>query len=272
MFRTTGLTFKQYAFSYVSIGYPSWYAVEKIDESIDDTKSFLLPFDLGTWLRMALVVLFTGGFISAAPITGPSDIDQQDFGVSEDIEGGDFSRFNDTFVLLILGTVGGLILLLSYIGSVFRFIFFQSVDEKRPRIISGFKDHWLNGLKYFFFRLLMTGIGISAFTGLILAMGAGSLSAVITAFFLMTPLWIVMYLISFAVKNFTVPRMMTKDSGFIRSTSLAFGSFRKEWKQFGVFLLVKITLAIVIATVSGIANLIVLLTVGLPLVFILMMA
>ena len=259
------------------MGYPSWYAVEEIDKSIDDTKELLLPFDLNTWLKMAVIVIFTGGFISGVPATGPSDIDYQfedaDFnqGIGDIDEWPDQS-FSDSAVLLILGAVGGVFLLFSYISSVFQFIFFQSVNEKRPRILSGFKNNWLNGLKYFIYRILMAGIGIATALFLIIGIETGSLSAVLAAFTLMIPVWILMYLISFTINNFTVPRMSTTDSGFIESTKLAFTGFRDEWKQAGVFILVKIALGIAVITVSGIINLIAVLSIGLPLAFIAIIA
>lgn len=39
----------------------SLHAVGDIDDAIDATKAFLLPFDAGRWLRLALVVFFVGG-------------------------------------------------------------------------------------------------------------------------------------------------------------------------------------------------------------------
>ncbi|WP_276270555.1 DUF7544 domain-containing protein [Haloarcula litorea] len=37
------------------------HAVDDIGDAIDATKSFVLPFELGTWLRLAFVVFFIGG-------------------------------------------------------------------------------------------------------------------------------------------------------------------------------------------------------------------
>lgn len=36
------------------MSYPSWHAVEEIDESVDDVKEMLLPFETGTWRELLL--------------------------------------------------------------------------------------------------------------------------------------------------------------------------------------------------------------------------
>jgi len=39
----------------------SWHGVDAVDDAIDVTREFLLPFSLGRWIRMMVVSLFTGG-------------------------------------------------------------------------------------------------------------------------------------------------------------------------------------------------------------------
>ncbi|MXR41584.1 hypothetical protein GRX01_09565 [Halobaculum sp. WSA2] len=39
----------------------SWHGVDAVDDAIDVTREFLLPFSLGRWIRMVVVSLFTGG-------------------------------------------------------------------------------------------------------------------------------------------------------------------------------------------------------------------
>lgn len=38
----------------------SWHAIDSVDEAIEETRSFLSPFALGRWLKLALISLFIG--------------------------------------------------------------------------------------------------------------------------------------------------------------------------------------------------------------------
>ncbi|MDY6778361.1 MAG: hypothetical protein SVU32_06850, partial [Candidatus Nanohaloarchaea archaeon] len=38
-----------------------WFAIEAIDEAIEETKDLLSPFDVREWFTLAVVILFTGG-------------------------------------------------------------------------------------------------------------------------------------------------------------------------------------------------------------------
>lgn len=254
------------------MSYPSWYAVEEIDEAFDDTKDFLLPFSLGTWLRMAVIVILTGGFISGVPGLGPSDFDESELNnttLEDDFDSlrtGDLENIDlqNNTALLVLGVIGGTVLLFSYLSSVFQFIFFRSVDQANPRIRNGFRTHWFDGLKYLIYRSVMAVAWISSIFVPLAALATESITAVLASLAVMTPIWIALYLFSFSVNNYTIPQMSSTDSGFISSTLEGLQNFRAEWKQAGIFLLVKIALGIAVAALSGIINLTALLFIGIP--------
>ncbi|WP_062398529.1 hypothetical protein [Methanogenium cariaci] len=42
------------------------YAFREIDRAVAMTKSILIPFDIGIWLRLALIALFAGGAAGGA--------------------------------------------------------------------------------------------------------------------------------------------------------------------------------------------------------------
>ena len=252
------------------MSYPSWHAVEKIDDAVDDTKDFLLPFKLGTWARMAVIVILTGGFISGLPAPG-SDFGGQDFNKTafeQDIDAlsDENSRIDvqDNLALAIFGLIGGAIMVFSYISSVFTFIFFRSVDTKEPELIKGFRIHWFDGFKYMLYKGIMIAAWATTLLVPLIAVAMENLLAVLASIVLMNPVWIALYIFSFSVGNYTVPRMSTEASGFIKSTLEGLQSFRQEWKQAGVFILVKIALGIVVAAVTGIVNFAALLFIGIP--------
>jgi hypothetical protein len=253
------------------MSYPSWYAVEKIDEAIEDTKDFLLPFELGTWTRMAVIVILTGGFISGLPTSGPSDVDSGDFKnttFEEDLdaitEENSEIDIRDNVALAVIGLIGGTLLLFSYISSVFQFIFFRSVDMRKAEIRKGFKTHWFDGLKYTIYQGVMMVAWVTTLLIPLATIATESILAVLTAVIFTTPIWIALYLVSFSVGNYTVPQMSTGGSGFIKSTLDGLQSFRREWKQAGIFLFVKIALGIAVAAISGIVNLAALIMIGMP--------
>jgi hypothetical protein len=50
----------------------SWYAVDALDEAFAETRDLLLPFELGTWLRLAVITAFAG---LSAPQTPTFSVD-----------------------------------------------------------------------------------------------------------------------------------------------------------------------------------------------------
>ena len=37
-----------------------WYAVSALDDALSETQTLLLPFDLETWVRLAVITVFAG--------------------------------------------------------------------------------------------------------------------------------------------------------------------------------------------------------------------
>jgi len=255
------------------MSYPSWYAVEELDESVDDTKSFLLPFDKGVWLRVALIVLLTGGFISGFPGTGTGDIGEpgniEDNTTAELFEGEKLTLDNSENLstalgFAVLGILAGIASLMSYLSSLFELIFYRAVNLKDPSILNGISDQWLNGLKYLVFRTVVFGVFIATIAFPILFAAFESLIGVLISLAAIIPVWIALIVTIFTVNNYSIPKIVTTDEGFINSVRSGFGAFRSEWKQATIFFLVGIVVNIFTGIISGMVNLLTLIFFGIP--------
>ncbi|PSH01776.1 MAG: hypothetical protein BRC26_03005, partial [Nanohaloarchaea archaeon QH_8_44_6] len=165
-------------------------AIEAVEKAFDDTKELLLPFDLRTWSKLALIAVLAGGaggfsFPSVpsgspnySPETGQSGTSdfsglQSDPGSQAGINmaTGAFSSASTTAAVTgAVAAIASLILLILFINSVFQFIYYQSLIEKNVRVIENFRNNTGLGFRLFLFRFVwltvlisIAGIGVAAF-------------------------------------------------------------------------------------------------------------
>ncbi|EMA25371.1 DUF7544 domain-containing protein [Haloarcula amylolytica] len=178
------------------------HAVDDIDDAIDATKSFLFPFEKGTWLRMAFVVFFIGGggvglnnvqsfsnfgdfggnggpsgpgseFQLAAPLetvmSVPGNLALQ---VSEPgVPSGAPDELLAGAGLLVLAVIGLFILLAFAYGILSNFMEFvltQALIDREIHVRRYFSEHVGNGIRLFLFRLVLGVIWL----GIALVIGA----------------------------------------------------------------------------------------------------
>jgi hypothetical protein len=178
------------------------HAVDDIDDAIDATKSFLFPFEKGTWLRMAFVVFFIGGggvglnnvqsfsnfgdfggnggpsgpgseFQLAAPLetvmSVPGNLALQ---VSEPgVPSGAPDELLAGAGLLVLAVIGLFILLaLAYgiLSNFMEFVLTQALIDREIHVRRYFSEHVGNGIRLFLFRLVLGVIWL----GIALVIGA----------------------------------------------------------------------------------------------------
>lgn len=241
-----------------------FYAVEELEESFEDVKELLFPFNAVLWLKIAVIVIFIGGGMSSFP-GSPGDIDVSDSDFDFELPELDF--VSNIVLLSVLVGVIGFVLVFSYISAVFEFIFYQSLNDRNVAIIENFRKHALNGLKYFLFNLLMIFAWVISFVTIL---GAVTYSFVLgfMVLLLMIPVWIVFWLISFYVKNMTLPDMVIKGSGFREGLKNALANLRGETRQSIIFPIVKIFLGIATTLIIGLTVLAGAILLGVPLLLI----
>lgn len=244
----------------------SWYAVEAIDEAIKDTKELLLPFNRGTWLRLALIVIFTGGGVgfvnpvSFIPPVGDSDYSindsSTDYSSTATIENQSqnavtglttaSSSVSSTLWILIGLSLIGIITLFFYLGSVFEFIYYQSLLDKDVSIRENFRKHWLKGLQYFIFEAVYILVVIS----LIIALFLGFVADPFVGLFgllLGIPAFILLAVFAGLVHDFVLLQMIDTEENIVNSWRSLWPDLKGQWKEVIVYLVVKFGISIAIS-------------------------
>jgi MFS family permease len=241
----------------------SWYAIDTLGEAYEETKEFLLPFDLRLWLKIAFVLFFVGGYSSFPTSFGNTgggmggvqeEVGETQVEVPEtpDAVLEELSNLITPLVLSILLAVLIVGVIYSYLSSVFTFVFYRSVQDAEVRLRAGVKRYAYDGLKYFVFNLLMLVLWLAS---LALAVAAffNAVPVGLSVLAALVPLWVLLWLVSFYVRSLTVPEMVAEDAGFVESLKRTYGYVRGEPKQAAVFLVASIVIGIAAAAVLSVA-------------------
>jgi hypothetical protein len=249
----------------------SLHAVDDLEEAFEATKAFLLPFQWGRWLRLAIVAFFVAGASGSFPTTGTNF--SFDGGT---VDGGDVTFPADlgpvtiadsgellALVLAVVGVIVALALLLGFVGSVMEFVLIRSLREEEVHVRRYFGDHWGAGLRLFGFRL---GIGLLAFAlvvGPVLALlfatgGPAAIDgpgAVFGLVLLAVPLALVFGTLFVLIDGFTtffvVPVMLVENRAVLSAWRRFWGVLRAEWKEYLVFVVLTAVLTLVAGTAVG---------------------
>lgn len=246
------------------------YALEDVDDAFRVTRSFLTPFDLRTWLKLALVAFFVGGVgagansfqwnVPADQTTVPGGVDLPDLGA-------------DVW-LLIAGFVAialliGLAFLL--VGSVMEFVLVESLRTEEVAIRRYWSRRWGQGLRLFGFRLV---VGLLVFGGVALLLAPLFLGATngdvsegaLGLFLLLVPVFIVfsiaVALVSGFTTSFVVPIMVLADVGVLAGWRRLWPTIRAEWDQYLAYVVAQLVLTVaagIVLAMAGIAAALVLL-------------
>ncbi|PSG98959.1 MAG: hypothetical protein BRC29_02415 [Nanohaloarchaea archaeon SW_7_43_1] len=258
-------------------------AIEAVEKAFDDTKKLLLPFDLRTWSKLALIAVLAGGaggfsFPSVpsgspnySPETGQSGTSdfsglQSDLGSQASINmatGAFSSTSTKAAVTGAVGLIASLILLVLFINSVFQFIYYQSLIEKNVRIIKNFRNNTGLGFRLFLFRFVWLAVLISI-AGIGVAAVIFQPVLILGLVLLALPLILIIGVINLFVNTFVVLRMLESGERFITSAKSVYTDVRSEWKEFVLFIFINILLGMAVSTVIVIGALITLIALAMP--------
>lgn len=262
----------------------SWYALEKIEDALNETKDFLTPFELGLWTRMAVLVLLLGGGLNMPsgnyPSSGTGDggftTNNMAFAGSEmtasmhnglipntgDMMTGAFSQVTGLEASLV-GLAAVVALVLVVLSTVARFAFFQALMEKKVGLRRLFKSNFGNGLQLIGFNILVAIFAVLPLipyaSGLAFDSLAGGLLLVFAVIY-----WIAILVGMSFVNDFGLPLMILENLNILQATKRALGAVRREKAQAGVYFLTKIGLSIVLRILSLVALLVVFLGLLIP--------
>ena len=250
-------------------------AVDTISLAFEHTKRQLFqPFRFGQWTRLAIVGLLAGELGSGGSFHLPSNFSSAQHGSQGPLS---FPKIDPALLAGLIATivVTGLIFMvvMTYISSVMRFILFDGVLRKECHIRQGWNNRQGPGLNYFFWSL---ALGFGTFGAIIVLLGiplafafsAGWLThprdhvpllilSSIVVFGLLLVLVIAVAIVHVLTKDFVVPQMALEGIGPIEGWKRLWPMLQAEKGEYGVYILMKIALAMGAAIAVGIASVIV---------------
>ena len=259
-------------------------AVDTITLAIEHTKRQLVqPFRFGQWVRLAFVGLLAGelgsggsGFRSA--------FNSQRQASGGHFPGDVFSKIDPALLAAVIAVlvVTGFVffIVMTYVGSVMRFILFDSVLTRECRIGAGWTRRQGPGFRYFLWQIGYTLFVLGAMIILIgipvaFVFGMGWFKAPkehllplilggIVLFFVSAIFFIAAAVVHVLTKDFVVPQMALEDVGIIESWRRLWPMIRSEMGGYVAYVAMKIVLAIVAGILTGVATVILFLVILIP--------
>ena len=185
----------------------SWHAIDSVDEAIEETRSFLSPFAVGRWLKLALISIFVGtGGSGLGLLNLPSSIPGDDSpgnmsagggNVTTDgnvtpPSGGEFAPGGNVTAgapptgevpppsellemagaeLGLLVAIGllfvGIVLLLGLFTETLRFVFYDDLQTDTVRLIKPAKRRFGQALRLYAFKLGLGLLTVGPLAGLV---------------------------------------------------------------------------------------------------------
>lgn len=249
----------------------SWHAIEAVDDALTATRRFLLPFDFGTWFRLAVIAFFLGGAGT------PTNVANYNVG-SGDVPTNmpDVVPSPDQLLgLVILVAVVAAILGLAFaiIGAIMQFVLVDSVVAREVHLRQYFSDRVGSGLRLFGFQIvigLVVAAIIAAFVvPLVLSGGQGPAVWLIV---LAIPVFLILALVAgltmLLTTDFVVPVMVGRDVGVLDGWRAFWPTLRSNLAQVALYVVVRwvlaIGLAIAVGFAAGIIGVVFLVIVGIP--------
>jgi len=243
-------------------------AFELIQPAFEKMRELLFPINVKLWLKLAFVALIAG-FGAGGGFNG-SNYNQRQLSNEKMSEIstailGIWTRWWKVIVVIVIVLLL-LWILMAFLSSVFKFIFYDGMTKKETAIRASFKRNLGLGASLFGFMLFFS-IAILflviLFTALIIfSLGVhdiGDISKMMPSAFgvvfvsfcflccMIVPLLLITLLI---IQDFTVPIMFLERKGFLSSTSHALRLISGNFVQFLIYIVAKVVLGIACAIIS----------------------
>ncbi len=251
----------------------SWHAIDSVDEAIDETRSFLTPVELWTWLKLALISVFFGvggsygvgslNFLTTAPSTPslpPGDARQPSLtAVTEALSMSDI-----TIIVVIASILIALRLAFSLVTELLRFVFYDALRTDRVTLLAPAARRFGQAIRLFGFKLALQALAVAPFIAGVLAVwyyrpdlavsetavGIGGLLVVVAA----AVIGLSYVAIMRGTDEFVVPIMVLTDCGVIGGWRRFWPVLRNQLSQFGVYIVVHFLLLLAIGIGSSIVG------------------
>lgn len=253
------------------------YALDDIDDAIDATRSFLWPFDLGRWLKLAVVAFFLGGTGGTSPMQFSGNFS------GSPTTGGPGMRLPDTLpslsssqiAILVAGLAVVLLLALGFmlVSAIMEFVFVESLRREAVTIRRYWNERSRQGVRLFGFRVVVALLTLLVVGGILAVavapamLGTGRVSFALLLF--AVPVFIVLALVSALVNGFTtalvVPVMIVEDRSLLSAWRRFWPTLTGQWKEYVVFAIMRFILQIAAGILVGIVTLLAAVIVAIPL-------
>ncbi len=256
----------------------TYAALSVLDAAINRTKSLLWPFNLGVWLRIAVISFFVGSSGGGFNFPGSYSSSNAPGGGMPGM--GDALMSNLGIILLIIAVILIFVLVMWLIGAIFQFVFVDCLRTGEVSLRRYFGPRAGQGFRLFLFEL---GLGLIIFLLIaipvvLLIISAGgfvsriaSLAVVPFILVLIAAIFLLALLIGLVMLftiDFVVPIMVRDDCGVIDGWRTCWGIIRTEWKQALVYAVAKFLLGIATGIIMLIAVIIAALAIAIPFVII----
>jgi len=254
----------------------SWHALEEIEEAAKRTRELLLPFDWKLWTKIAVMAFFVGGasFPGIFPSTGGFESEpgqNQSGNFDADLQGVSAQSVSDlgvgAWVLVAAAIFMAIVLVFGVLKAVFEFVYYQSLIDNNVRIRRNLVEHFTKGLRLFLFEIVSVILFMILFVALIAPVAVSPLFLIATVL-LGIPLTILAVVFFQFTTDFIPLYMIEKDQGVIASWKQLYNAIIDEWRQLGLYLVVKLALGVMaqiaIGTAALLLGLLLIIPVGVP--------
>jgi len=229
----------------------SWYAVDALDDALDETRTLLIPVTVGVWLRLAVVSLFAGG---AFGVRNPSLLANlpPTWGVR-----GAVSYAPRLFLLAVVAVA--VFVVVELLGSILEFVLVEALRSRSVRLSSSFGRSVGLGFRLFGFRValgVVVFVPVALVAALLLTAVAGDSVLLAVAGVLLVPVVVLLALLvvlaSAATTSFVVPLMQDRRVGVLDGWRAFWPVLEEELAQFGAYAVVRFALAVLAGVATSI--------------------
>lgn len=257
-----------------------WWAFKPVTTAFEKTKKLLLqPFDLWTWIKLIVIVFFVGG-ASRFSSQANNVFNYRTSGSDTYVYGQMIDRIltDSTLLMFLIGVVVAIVILaliFAYLRNVFSFVLIRALTTGDVHLIKPAKENLSRGFRLFIFTVLLGLLTLAVAVVLIVAMivclviaintGVASAGAILlVALLAMIILILLALLIAFSIVmsivtgftyDFVAPMMLFKGMGVMEAWRYLYALIKREWKQFGVYVLMRWVLELAIGIIVMIISL-----------------
>ena len=270
----------------------SWHAIDSVDEAIDETRSFLSPFAVGRWLKLALISIFVGTGGSALSLLnlfssllsgGPSGGNvtaggnataplSSEVGAAGNVSAGapPTGQVPPPSELLemagaelgVIVAVGlllfAIMLVIGLLTETLRFVFYDDLQTDTVRLIAPAKRRFGQAVRLYGFKIGLQLLTFGPIVGLlafffIADVPVGPIVGVFLGLVVLAVL-LLSTIVGRITNEFVAPTMVITDSGVLDGWRRFWPVLRGQLSQFGVYLVVHFLLLLAVGIARAILS------------------